>query len=75
MFSTIFKMAKGIQLSQGEIKQITKLLSTGKSSCFIAKQLKHDYCTIKKFIEKGGVIWMKALKFIQKLFLLHKFVN
>ena len=73
-FATIFKMAKGIKLSQDETKQITKLLSTGKSTCFIAKQFKRNHRTTKKFIEKGGII-QKLQNLNQMLFLLHKFIN
>ena len=65
-FATIFKMAKGIKLSQDETKQITKFLSTGKSTCFIAKQFKRNHRTTKKFIEKGGIIRKKASKFKPK---------
>ena len=59
-------MAKGVQLSQDETKQITKLLSAGKLTCFIAKQLKRDHRTIKKFIKKSCVIQKKASKFKPK---------
>ena len=59
----IFAMAKGVQFSQDETKQIT-----GKSTCFIDKQLKRDHHTIKKFIEKGGVIRKKTSKFKPKAF-------
>lgn len=52
-------MAKGVQLTQDESKKIIHLLSTGKSTCFIAKKLKRDHRTIKKFVENGGVIRKK----------------
>lgn len=55
-------MAKGVQLTEDETKKITKLLSTGKSTCFIAKQLKRDHRTIKKFVENGGVTRKKPTK-------------
>ena len=64
--ATIFRMAKGVLLIQDETKQITKLLSTDKSTCFIAKKFKRDHCTIKKFIAKGGIILKKASKFKPK---------
>ena len=52
-------MAKGVQLTQRETKMITNLLSTGKSTLFIAKKLKRDHRTIKKFVENGAVIRKK----------------
>ena len=72
--ATIFRMAKGVLLIQDETKQITKLLSTDKSTCFIAKKFKRDHCTIKKFIEKSGVIRKKASKFKPKALLVTQLV-
>lgn len=55
-------MAKGEPLTQNETKQIVQLLSTGKSTCFIAKKLKRDHRTIKKFVTNGSSIRKKSSK-------------
>ena len=55
-------MAKGVQITEYETKKITKLLSTGKSTCFIAKQLKRGHHTIKKFVENDWVTRKKPTK-------------
>ena len=74
-FATIFKMAKGIKLSQDETKQITKFLSTGKSTCFIAKQFKRNHRTTKNSLKKVASSGRKLQNLNQKLFLLQKFIN
>ena len=56
-------MAKGVQLTSGETKKKLNLLKKSTNTCQIAKLLKRDHRTIKKFIMDGGVYRKTASKF------------
>ena len=48
-------MGKRSQLCQNKVQNIVQLGSKEKSSFEVARKLKRDHCTIKKFLTKGKV--------------------